>query len=580
MSEEVTAVPAAAAAKPVKETKAQKSERLKLAKNPWAAFDEVRQFAREGRGAVLPEWAEFYFKWWGVYTQGDGVGVTGGKDGVGKATEYFMMRIGLPNGLLTAHQTRVIGELTKKYARNLADVTTRQNIQLHWLTIESMPEVVDALTAIGLSPKGACGDVVRNVTGCPLAGMLGHELVDASPLAVEVARGLTANPEFYNLPRKFKITVTGCPLWCSYPEINDVALTAIRREVNGLEEIGYTLRVGGGLSTEPHIAVRIPAFIPQDKAYAVVEAVVRIFREQTELRENRTRARIKYLFMRHGWTAETMLAAIETKLGYKLDPSPVNEDAVPDDVYRDHVGITPQRQAGLSAVGASVMGGRLTGEQLIQLADLAEEFGDGQLRATIMQNIVVVNVPNARARELVHRLSGIGLQVESTPFWRGAVACTGTEFCKLAIAETKAFSKWLTGEMEERLPGFDQQIKLHVTGCTNSCGQSWIADIGLEGKKIKKNGAMVDAFYFCVGGAVGKYARIARQIGFRAAAEDCPAAIERLLRHYLAVREPGEDLRAYFARTDDESLRGQLAGTVVEAVERDAPPGRVPANVG
>jgi sulfite reductase (ferredoxin) len=579
MSEEVTAVPAAAAAKPVKETKAQKSERLKLAKNPWEAFDEVRQFAREGRGAVLPEWAEFYFKWWGVYTQGDGVGVTGGKDGVGKATEYFMMRIGLPNGLLTAHQTRVIGELTKKYARNLADVTTRQNIQLHWLTIESMPEVVDALTAIGLSPKGACGDVVRNVTGCPLAGMLGHELVDASPLAVEVARGLTANPEFYNLPRKFKITVTGCPLWCSYPEINDVALTAIRREVNGLEEVGYTLRVGGGLSTEPHIAVRIPAFIPQEKAYAVVEAVVRIFREQTELRENRTRARIKYLFMRHGWTAETMLAAIETKLGYKLDPSPVDEDAVPDDVYRDHVGITPQRQAGLSAVGASVMGGRLTGEQLIQLADLAEEFGDGQLRATIMQNIVVVNVPNARARELVHRLSGIGLQVESTPFWRGAVACTGTEFCKLAIAETKAFSKWLTGEMEERLPGFDQQIKLHVTGCTNSCGQSWIADIGLEGKKIKKDGAMVDAFYFCVGGAVGKYARIARQIGFRAAAEDCPAAIERLLRHYLAVREPGEDLRAYFARTDDESLRGQLAGTVVEAVERDAPPGRVPANV-
>jgi sulfite reductase (ferredoxin) len=578
--ETTTAAVPAPAAKPVKETKAQKSERLKLAKNPWEAFDEVRQFAREGRGAVLPEWAEFYFKWWGVYTQGDGVGVTGGKDGVGKATEYFMMRIGLPNGLLTAHQLRVIGELTRKYARNLADVTTRQNIQLHWLTIESMPEVVDALTAIGLSPKGACGDVVRNVTGCPLAGMLGHELVDASPLAVEVARGLTANPEFYNLPRKFKITVTGCPLWCSYPEINDVALTAIRREVNGLEEVGYTLRVGGGLSTEPHIAVRIPAFIPQDKAYAVVEAVVRIFREQTELRENRTRARIKYLFMRHGWTAETMLAAIETKLGYKLDPSPVDEDAVPDDVYRDHVGITPQRQAGLSAVGASVMGGRLTGEQLVQLADLSEEFGDGQLRATIMQNIVVVNVPNARARELVHRLSGIGLQVESTPFWRGAVACTGTEFCKLAIAETKAFSKWLTGEMEERLPGFDQQIKLHVTGCTNSCGQSWIADIGLEGKKIKKNGAMVDAFYFCVGGAVGKYARIARQIGFRAAAEDCPAAIERLLRHYLAVREPGEDLRAYFARTDDESLRGQLAGTVVEAVERDAPPGRVPANVG
>ena len=557
-----------AAAPSAKETKAQKAERLKLEKNPWEAWDEVRRFAREGRSSVLPEWAEFYFKWWGVYTQGDGAGVTGGKDGVGKATDFFMMRIGLPNGLLTSPQLRVIGELTKKYARNLADITTRQNIQLHWLTIESLPEIVDALTAIGLSPKGACGDVVRNVTGCPLVGLDGHELIDASPLAIEIAHGLTANPEFYNLPRKFKVSVTGCPLWCSYPEINDVALTAIKRG----DEVGYTLRVGGGLSTEPHIAVRIPVFIPQDKAYAVVEAVLRIFKEQTALRENRTRARLKYLFMRHGWTAESMRAAIEEKLGYKLDPSPVSEDEVPDDVYRDHIGVTPQRQPGLSAVGASVLRGRLSGEQLIQLADLAEEFGDGHLRATIMQNIIVANVPNTKTREVVERLNQIGLRVEVSPFWRGAIACTGTEFCKLAIAETKGFSKWLVGEMEERLPGFDQQIKLHVTGCTNSCGQSWIADIGLEGKKIKKDGKMVDAFYFCVGGAVGKYAGIARQIGYRAAAEDCPDAIERLLRAYLAARTPGEDLRAYFARTGDETLRAQLAGTIVAPVERDPPP--------
>ena len=566
MTDLVTPPPTATPA--VKETKAQKAERLKLEKNPWEAWEEVRQFAREGRGAVLPEWAEFYFKWWGVYTQGDGVGVTGGKDGQGKASEFFMMRIGLPNGLLTSHQLRVIGGLTKKYARNLADITTRQNIQLHWLTIEALPEIVDALTSIGLSPKGACGDVVRNVTGCPLAGLDSHELVDASPLALEIARKLTANPEFYNLPRKFKVTVSGCPVWCSYPEINDVALTAIRRG----DEVGYTLRVGGGLSTEPHLAVRIPVFIPQTKAVDVVEAVLRIFKEQTELRENRTRARLKYLFMRHGWTAESMLAAIEEKLGTKLEPSPVSDDATPDDVYRDHIGVTPQRQSGLSAIGASVLRGRLSGDQLIQLADLAEELGDGHLRATIMQNILVANIPNARTREVVERLNQIGLQVEVSPFWRGAIACTGTEFCKLAIAETKGFAKWLVSEMEERLPGFDQQIRLHVTGCTNSCGQSWIADIGLEGKKIKKDGAMVDAFYFCVGGAIGKYAGIARQIGFRAAAEECPAAIERLLRAYLAARTPGEDLRAYFARTGDETLRAQLAGTVVAAVERDPPP--------
>ena len=568
---------APAAAAPVKETKAQKSERLKLAKNPWESWDEVRGYALEGREAVAPEWSNLYFKWWGIYTQGDGLGVTGGVGGEGKATEFFMMRIGLPNGILTSEQMRVIAYLTKKYARNLADITTRQNIQLHWLTISALVEVTDALTAVGLSPKGACGDVVRNVTGCPLAGLLGHgkeghELIDASPLALEIARKLTANPEFYNLPRKFKITATGCPLWCSYPEINDLALTAIKRVVDGVEEIGYTLRVGGGLSTEPHIAVRIPAFIPQDKAYDVVVAVVRIFKAQTDLRQSRTAARIKYLFMKHGWTAQSMLEAIEAQLGYKLDPSPLEADVVPDDVYRDHIGVTPQRQPGLSSVGASVMGGRLSGDQLEQLATLADKYGDGNLRATIAQNILLVNIGNENVKALIADLNAMDLRVEVTPFWRGAIACTGTEFCKLAIAETKVFSKWLTEEMEGRMPGFDQQIKLNVTGCTNSCGQSWIADIGLEGKKIKKDGKLVDAFYFCVGGAVGKYARVARQIGYRAAAEDCPEAVERLLRGYLALREPGEDLRAYFARTSDDDLRTHLAGALVTPVERDAPP--------
>jgi sulfite reductase (ferredoxin) len=565
-----------------KETKAQRSERLKLEKNPWAAWDEVRRFAREGRGSVLPEWAEFYFKWWGVYTQGDGAGVTGGAGGVGKATEYFMMRIGLPNGLLTAKQLHAIAEITEKYARGVADITTRQNIQLHWLTIEALPEVVEALTAIGLSPKGACGDVVRNVTGCPLAGLDGHELLDASPLAVEVAELLTANPEFYNLPRKFKISVTGCPIWCSYPEINDVGLTGLKRVKDGKEEVGYSLRVGGGLSAEPHLAVRLNAFVPQDKALAAVKAVCEIFREQEVLRESRTHARIKYLFMRHGWTAEKMLAAIEEKIGFVFDPC--EEGPVAEDVYRDHVGVHGQRQDGLSYIGATVLNGRLDPTQLHALAELSETYGDGHLRATIGQNIVLVNIPNAKAAEVVEKIVALGLQVQPTVFYRGAVACTGTEFCKLAIAETKGFAKWLVGEMEERLAGplagFDQQLRLHVTGCTNSCGQSWIADIGLEGKKLKKDGAMVDAFYFCVGGAVGEYAGIARQIGYRAAAEDCPEAIERLLRGYLKGRSEGENLRTYFRRTSDEDLRTLLAGGVVEAVERDPAPGRVPANVG
>jgi sulfite reductase (ferredoxin) len=566
------------AAPVAKETKAQKVERLKREKNPWNAWDEVRQFARDGRASVLPEWTGTYFKWWGVYTQGDGLGVTGGKGGEGKASDYFMMRIGLPNGLLTAHQLHAIADITAKYARGIADITTRQNIQLHWLTIESLPEVVDALTAIGLSPKGACGDVVRNVTGCPLAGLDGHEVLDASPLAVEIAQKLTANPEFYNLPRKFKISVTGCPIWCSYPEINDVALTALKRTKDGVEEIGYSLRVGGGLSAEPHIAVRLNAFIPQDKAYDAVKAVVEIFREQDALRESRTHARIKYLFMKHGWTAESMLAAVEAKLGYKLDAC--DEGPIVDDVYRDHVGVHRQRQEGLSYIGATVLNGRLNPEQLHALASLSETYGDGHLRATIGQNIVLVNIPNEKTPEVVEKIKSLGLQVQPTVFFRGAVACTGTEFCKLAIAETKGFNKWLVGELEERLPEFNEQLRLHVTGCTNSCGQSWIADLGLEGKKIKKDGEMVDAFYFCVGGAVGEHAGIARQIGFRAAAEDCPDAIERLLRGYLAARFDGENLRSYFRRTSDEDLRAALNGAAVEPVDRDPAPGRVPANVG
>jgi len=549
----------------IKETKAQRIERLKRAKNPWEIFDEVRAFAREGRSSVVPEWAGAYFKWWGIYTQGDGVGAVGGKGGEGLASDYFMMRIGMPNGIVTSSQLRVIADLTRTHARNLADVTTRQNIQLHWLTIESIPEVVDALDDIGLSPKGACGDVVRNVTGCPLAGIAHDEIIDASPLAQELAHALVANPEFYNLPRKFKMSATGCPVWCSYPEINDVAFTAIRRG----DEVGYTVRVGGGLSSDPHLAVRLNAFIPRGEVVDVARTVTRIFRDQQGLRENRDRARMKHLFTREGWTPERFLSEIERRIGYSFDPAP--RETAPEDVLRDHVGIHPQKQAGLSYVGAAVLRGRLSGDQLAAAAELGERFGDGQLRTTIMQNLLFINIPSQRTRELAGELDKIGLHVEGSTFWRGAIACTGTEFCKLAISETKSFTRWLVEELEGRLPGFDQQLKLHVTGCPNSCGQHWIADIGLEGKKIKHEGKMVDAFYFCVGGAVGKHAAIGRPVGYRVPATEVPAALERLLASYLEEREPGENLRSYLSRHEAEEIRARLAGETLAAVNRDVP---------
>ena len=554
----------------IKETKAQRIERLKREKNPWEAFDEVRAFARQGRESVLPEWASAYFKWWGVYTQGDGVGATGGKGGEGLATEYFMMRIGIPNGILTAAQLRVIGQLTRKYARNLADITVRQNIQLHWLTIDSLPEVVDELNAVGLSPKGACGDVVRNVTGCPLAGIAHDEVLDASPVAVETAHLLNANPEFYNLPRKFKISITGCSSWCTYPEINDIALTPAVR--NG--QPGFSVRVGGGLSADPHLAVRLDAFIEPHQAVPVVRAIAEIFRDQQGLRESRDRARLKHLFLKEGWTADSFLAELRSRLDFPLAPGVA--ERIPDDVYRDHSGIHRQRQPGLSYVGASVLRGRLTGEQLEAAAGLAERFGTGELRTTTTQNLIFINIPIKKAAELARELGCIGLEVEGSAFWRGAIACTGTEFCKLAITETKGFTRWLVDELEERLPHFDQQLKLHVTGCPNSCGQHWIADLGLEGKKIKHHGQLTDAYYFCVGGAVGAHAGIARPVGYRCPAPLVPEAIERLLREYLDDRDPEENLRAWFARHSSEELRAHLAGEIIAAVERDQPSGRVP----
>ena len=557
----------------IKETKAQRAERLKREKNPWEAFDEVRAFARAGRSSVVPEWASLYFKWWGIYTQGDGVGATGGKGGEGLASDYFMMRIAIPNGIVSASQLRVIAQLTKKYARNLADITVRQAIQLHWLTIESLPEVVDALNAAGLSPKGACGDVVRNVTGCPLAGVAADEIINSGPLAQEISHFLAGNADFYNLPRKFKISVTGCPSWCSVPEINDIGLTAVVHE----GQAGYSLRVGGGLSREPHIAVRLDAFILPEQAIPVVRAIAEIFRDQQGLRESRERARMKYLFLKEGWTAESFLAELQSRLDFKLLRGVPEQ--VPNDIFRDHVGVTRQRRSGLSSVGASVLRGRLSGDQLESVADLAERYGSGALRTTVSQNLLFIDIPNNKTAELVGELGQIGLQVEGSSFWRGAIACTGTEFCKLAITETKGFTRWIVDELEERLPGFDQQLKLNVTGCPNGCGQHWVADIGIEGKKIKHEGKLIDAYYFCLGGAVGQHAAVARTVGYRCPATLVPEAIERLLRQYLSDRVPNENLRAWFSRHSDDELRAHLAGESLAAVERDLPTGPVPHGV-
>lgn len=558
----------------VKETKAQRVERLKREKNAWDHLDEIREFARQGHSSIPPEWLGTYFRSWGIYTQGDGAGVTGGKNGEGKATQYFMIRTRIPNGLLTSNQVRVLAGISEDFGRGVADITVRQNIQYHWVSIENIPDVLERLRSIGLSTTGACGDVARTVTGCPVAGIDGHEIVDASPLALAIDKELGGNREYYNLPRKFKISVTGCHSWCSYPEINDVAFTAVKRVKDGVEEVGFTVRIGGGLSTQPHLAVKLNAFIKWDQVLAVARGVTEIFRASEVLRQSRDTARLKYLFLKHGWTSESFLEELQRQIGFTLEPGA--EETLPSDLYRDHVGIHAQKQPGLYYIGVPVLRGRITPAQLRLAAELSDKYADGHVRTTAQQNLLLLNIPEAHIKTVAAELSRAGLPVGVSSFSRGTVACTGSEFCKLALTETKGFSRWLTGQLEERLPGYQEQVRLHITGCPNSCGQHWIADIGIEGKKIKSDGKLVDAYYFCVGGSVGNFASIARPVGYRCAATEVPGAIERLLRAHGENRISGEDLRGYLARHSNEEIRTLLAGEPVGSVERDVPAGAVP----
>jgi len=265
---------------------------------------------------------------------------------------------------------------------------------------------------------------------------------------------------------------------------------------------------------------------------------------------------LKHLFLREGWTAERFLEVLQSKLAFTLEPGV--EEQVPDDVFRDHVGVNPQKQPGLYSVGATVLNGRMSGDQLLAIADLAEKYAGAEIRTTVMQNFVIPHVPKTNLDAVLAVLKAIGLTVEANNFWRGAVACTGTEFCKLAITETKGFARWLVEELEGRIPGFDQPIKLHVTGCPNSCGQHWIADVGLEGKKIKHDGKLEDAWSFALGGALGEHAGVARVVNYRCLSSDVPDALERLLRNYLGTRDAEQNLRSWFANKSNDELRGIL----------------------
>lgn len=532
-----------------KETPAQRVERIKREKAPWSIMDDIERYAREGFAAIPSDDLTVRFRAWGLYTQGDGRGTRG------EEQPFFMMRLRTPNGSLTSEMVHTIADISDRYARSSIDITNRQNFQLHWLRIEDVPTIWNELARVGWTSMGACGDNTRTVTGCPLAGVQHGELIDASPIALAVDSFLNGNPDYANLPRKLKITITGCPDWCTYPEINDIGMPAVRA-LDGT--IGFHARVAGALSTRPHLAVLLPAFVRQDQVLDVVRAIVAIFRDSDELRQNRAKARMKFLFLTHGWTAESFLAEVERRAGYKLDP-PAPE-TIPEGSHRGHSGVRRQKNTGFHYASFSVVSGRITPDQLRHIATLAQQYGDGTIRLTTTQNIIVLNIPESRLADFEVGAATVGVPLSGSPFQLGTLSCTGTEFCKLAITETKHFSIRLAAQMDERLPGFSDAIKLHVTGCPNACGQHWIADVGLQGVLITRDGEQEEGFDFFVGGGLGANRGLARRVGFRAPAQDVAAALERLFTTFLARRASEETFRSWTLRTGDDGVRSALAG--------------------
>ena len=380
-----------------------------------------------------------------------------------------MLRIKFPNGIVTAEQLRTIGRLSVRYGRGMGDITTRQNIQLHWLRIEDLPVVLDEPNAVRLSFTQACGDVWRNVVGCPLAGVDGHELIDSRPLIAELERTFVGDRRFSNLPRKFKVSVSGCLHRCAQHEINDIGLVAV--EHDGVA--GYDVWVGGGLGASARMGRRLDAFVLPQEAAEVCAAITKIFRDAGK-RTKRTRARITFLV--DEWGVERLRAEVERKLGRALPASVAPAD--PLDPHRDHLGIHPQVEAGRHYLGATTLRGRFSGEQMIAVADIATRFGSGELRCTNRHNVIVLGVADADVEEAAASLADIGLPTRASAFRRGIISCTGMEFCKLAIVETKDRARDLIEHLERRVGDVAGSLRINLNGCPNACAQYQAAGSG------------------------------------------------------------------------------------------------------
>ena len=512
-------------------------------------------YSKYGFDSIDPADLRGRFRWYGLYTQRR-PGIDGGKTAVLEPEElddrYFMLRVRIDGGRLSNDQLRVIAYISRRYARGTADVTDRQNIQLHWIEIENVPDIWEALESVGLSTTEACGDTPRVILGCPLAGIDAEEIIDGTPEIAAIGEQYIGDAAFSNLPRKFKSAISGCPAQCAIHEINDIAFVGVVKP-NG--ETGYDLWVGGGLSTNPMIGKRLGAFVRPGQVAEVWAGVTGLFRDYG-YRRLRHRARIKFLVA--DWGPEKFREVLEKEyLGYALPDGPAPD--APRDGIRDHVGVHRQRD-GNYYVGFAPVVGRLSADALDVIADLAARYGSGRVHTTTEQKMVILDVPPERTEELVAELDAVGLPARPSAFRRHTMACTGIEFCKLAIVETKARAADLISELERRLPGFDAPVTINVNGCPNSCARIQTADIGLKGSLVTgPDGQQVEGFQVHLGGSLsggdGSGSGFGRKVrGLKTTAEELPDYVERVLRRFDAARDPGESFAAWTVRASDKEL--------------------------
>jgi len=515
----------------------------------------INIYAHRGFDSIDPADLRGRFRWFGLYTQRR-PGIDGGRTATLEPEElddrYFMLRIRIDGGQLSREQLATVADVSRRYARGTADVTDRQNIQLHWVRIEDVPAIWDALEAVGLSTTEACGDTPRVILGCPLAGIDAEEIIDATPQISETAERYVGEPAFSNLPRKYKSAMSGCAVQCTVHEINDIAFVGVPGPGG---EPGYDLWVGGGLSTNPMIGKRLGAFVRPDQVAEVWAAVTSIFRDYG-YRRLRHRARLKFLMA--DWGPERFREVLERDyLGFRLADGPAPK--APGGGQRDHVGIHKQRD-GRYYVGFAPRVGRMSADALDVVARLAAEYGSGRVRTTTEQKMVILDVPGERTAALAAELETAGLPAAPSTFRRHTMACTGIEFCKLAIVETKGRASDLIAELERRLPDFTEPVTINVNGCPNSCARIQTADIGLKGTLVTlPGGEQVEGFQVHLGGSLdggdGETSGFGRKIrGLKTTADQLPDYVERVLRRFEADRMQGETFAAWAARAKEEDL--------------------------